>query len=120
MNTILRVSLAFIFALVLTVGVCTVPAPAAPIGGTAIQNSVQLEAVSGKITSTHDGSFTLDVGHKTPTVGQSFQARHRNTMTFFVDSNTTVDGKLVPGAMADVTFRVDNGNNLAVSVHVSP
>jgi Cu/Ag efflux protein CusF len=41
------------------------------------------------------------------------------TMTFMIDKNTTVDGKLKVGANADVTYREEGGNNIAVSVRVS-
>ena len=41
------------------------------------------------------------------------------TMTFTIDKNTTVDGKLKVGANADVTYRQEGGNNIAISVHVS-
>jgi hypothetical protein len=40
-------------------------------------------------------------------------------MTFMIDKNTTVDGKLKVGANADVTYREEGGNNIAVSVRVS-
>lgn len=120
MNMFRRVFLSLTFGSLLVAGLWVAPRRAAATSGAAIQNAVQMQAVSGKITSAHDGSFTLEVGRHTPAVGQSFQARRRNTMTFFIDSNTTVDGQLVPGALADVTFRVDNGNNIAISVHVSP
>jgi hypothetical protein len=40
-------------------------------------------------------------------------------MTFQIDKNTTVDGKLKVGANADVTYRQDGGSNIAISVHVS-
>jgi hypothetical protein len=41
------------------------------------------------------------------------------SMTFMIDRNTTVEGKLKVGANADVTYREDNGNNVAISVRVS-
>jgi hypothetical protein len=40
-------------------------------------------------------------------------------MSFQIDKNTTVDGQLQVGANADVTYRQDNGSNIAISVHVS-
>jgi hypothetical protein len=40
-------------------------------------------------------------------------------MTFAIDKNTTVDGKLKVGSTADVTYRQDNGVNVAISIHVS-
>jgi hypothetical protein len=41
-------------------------------------------------------------------------------MSFTIDQNTTVEGKLKVGANADVTYRQDNGANVAISVHVAP
>ena len=41
-------------------------------------------------------------------------------MAFTIDKNTTVDGKLKVGSSADVTYRQDNGTNIAISVHVTP
>jgi hypothetical protein len=101
-------------------GAATASAEPASPSAAAIQQSIKLQAVSGKVSSTRDGSFTLEVRQDTPTPGLSFQERRRNTMIFFIDSNTTVDGKLTVGALADVTFRMENGNNMAVSVHVAP
>jgi hypothetical protein len=40
-------------------------------------------------------------------------------MTFAIDKNTTVDGKLQVGSTADVTYRQNNGSNVAISIHVS-
>jgi hypothetical protein len=40
-------------------------------------------------------------------------------MTFQIDKNTTVDGKLKVGANADVTYREESGNLVAISVRVS-
>jgi len=40
-------------------------------------------------------------------------------MTFHIDKNTTIEGKLKVNANADVTYREDNGKNTAISVHVT-
>ena len=40
-------------------------------------------------------------------------------MTFLVDNNTTVDGKMTVGATASVIYREANGNNVAVNVVVN-
>ena len=39
-------------------------------------------------------------------------------MNFLIDKNTTIEGKLQVGATADVTYREDNGSNIAISVRV--
>jgi hypothetical protein len=41
-------------------------------------------------------------------------------MTFVIDKNTTIEGKLKVNANAEVTYREDGGNNVAISVHVTP
>jgi hypothetical protein len=40
-------------------------------------------------------------------------------MTFHIDNNTTVEGKLKVDANADVTYREDHGSNVAISVRVT-
>jgi len=41
-------------------------------------------------------------------------------MTFMIDKNTTLEGKLKVNANAEVTYREDNGKNIAISVKVTP
>lgn len=83
------------------------------------QNSAQPQSVSGKIASVDKDSFTLNL------VGQTGQGltEHSNTaktMTFLIDKNTTVDGTLKVDSNAEVTYRQDNGANVAISVRVTP
>jgi len=40
-------------------------------------------------------------------------------MTFMVDKNTAIEGKLKVNANAEVTYREEGGKNIAVSVHVA-
>ena len=78
-------------------------------------------SVSGKITSIAKNSFTLAVGGSQTSVGQPFaQASEAKSMTFLIDKNTTIEGKLKVNANAEVTYREDNGKNIAISVHVTP
>ena len=81
--------------------------------------AAQTQSVSGKIASVEQGSFTLTVASKT-SVSQDPQPSASSTMSFTIDKNTTVDGKLKVGSSADVTYRQDNGANVAISVHVTP
>jgi hypothetical protein len=86
------------------------------------QPSAQAQTVSGKIASVDKSSFTLNVNSGTNNKGQHVTASETSapkTMTFQIDKNTTVDGQLQVGASADVTYRQDGGNNVAISVHVS-
>jgi len=106
--------------------------PATPVhtgnqSGTPSQNAAQLQSASGKITAVSSSSFTLEMTTTNPpSSGESFaqqnQAQNQSKdMTFTIDQNTTVDGKLQVGANADVSYRTDgNGNNVAVTVHVTP
>ncbi len=82
--------------------------------------SAQLQSVSGTISTVQRDSFTLVTTSSTPR-GEQFQQDRgeTKTMMFIIDKNTTVDGKLKAGANADVVYRQDNGNNVAVSVTVS-
>jgi hypothetical protein len=82
--------------------------------------SAQLQSVSGTISTVQRDSFTLVTTSGTPRGAQFQQDRDETkTMMLIIDQNTTVDGKLKAGANADVVYRLDNGNNVAVSVTVS-
>lgn len=81
------------------------------------QATPQTQSVSGKIASVDQNSFTLTVGSG---VSTDQAAAAASTMSFTIDKNTTVDGKLKVGSAADVTYRTDNGANVAISVHVTP
>jgi hypothetical protein len=75
------------------------------------------QSISGKIASVEKSSFTLTVGGQSNVSTSDPQAA--KSMTFQVDQNTTIDGKLKVGANADVTYRTEGGNNIAISVRVS-
>jgi len=97
---------------------------AAPVASAAKQSSAQsqqaqTQSVSGTIASVEKSSFTLNVGSGSTNPGNQMQQTSPKTMTFMIDKNTTVDGNLKVGANADVTYREDGGNNIAVSVRVS-
>lgn len=77
-------------------------------------------SVSGKITAVGKDSFTLAVGGGQTSAGQQLaQAAETKSMTFLMDKNTTIEGKLKVNANAEVTYREDNGKNIAISVHVT-
>jgi len=78
-------------------------------------------SVSGKITAVAKDSFTLAVAGGQVSSGQQFaqEAPNAKSMTFHIDKNTTIEGKLKVNANADVTYREDNGKNTAISVHVT-
>lgn len=83
------------------------------------QRDAQLQSVSGKIASARNNSFTLDISENAPSGNQLLQGRsHASAMTFLIDENTAMDGKLKVGANAEVTYREQDGNNVAVSVQL--
>ena len=75
----------------------------------------QTQRVSWKISAFDKTSLTISVA----SASTSAQSAAPSSMTFAIDKNTTVDGKLKVGSTADVTYRQDNGANVAVSIHVS-
>jgi hypothetical protein len=85
----------------------------------ALQTPAAQLSVSGKITAVAKESFTLAVAGQT---GQHLtqEAPRPKSMTFQIDKNTTIEGKLQVNANADVTYREDSGRNIAISVHVTP
>lgn len=102
--------------------------PPATTGGsthqavTPAQAPAAQQSVSGKIASIGKDSFTLTVGASHPTAGHQLvqEPASPKTMTFVIDKNTTIEGKLKVNANADVTYREDGGNNVAISVRVTP
>jgi|SRR5580658_270381 hypothetical protein len=85
------------------------------------QTAAATQSVSGKIASVDQSSFTLTVASGSSiSQDQQPQPSASSTMSFTIDKNTTVDGKLKVGSSADVTYRQDNGANVAISVHVTP
>lgn len=114
-------------SLMLAAAICASPAvkgdaPARSAVATAQDAAPQTQSASGTIASVDKNSFTLTVS-STPVApkAQSFaQDAATKTMTFVIDSNTTVDGKLKVNASADVTYRLDaNGSNVAINVRVA-
>jgi hypothetical protein len=84
------------------------------------QTSAQTQSVTGTIAEVGRTSFTLTLGSAISNHGEQLQQSAPKSMTFMIDKNTTVDGKLKVGANADVTYREDDGGKYrAISVRVS-
>lgn len=122
MKNTLRFTLAALAGVILVVAAWGLP-PATSDGNahpTLIndQTPSTTQSVSGKITSVAKDSFTLTVAAN---AGQQLaqQQAQPKTMTFFIDKNTTIEGKLKVNANAEVTYREEGGKNIAVSVHVT-
>ena len=131
MNRIQKLSLSIFSAALLAGAMIVLPshvaAQAMPSSGSsqASPSSQELQSVSGKITSVSGKTFTLSTSSSPSSpAGEHFQASPASpaaaqSMTFSIDDNTTVSGKLAVGANADVTYRSQGGQNIAVSVRVS-
>ena len=124
MKNTLRLTLATLAGVILVVAAWGLP-PAATHGSThpallGEQTPSATQSVSGKIASVAKDSFTLTVpGSQTSAGQQLMQQAEPKTMTFHIDKNTAVEGKLKVGANAEVTYREEGGKNIAVSVHVA-
>jgi len=78
------------------------------------QSADEARSVTGTISSVHENSFTLSVASALSS--HADQDTTPKSMIFLLDKNTTIDGKLRVGANADVTYREENGNNIAINV----
>jgi hypothetical protein len=119
----LKIIWAAMASLILVAVVCA-PPPAVPNTTTPTtheQTAAPTQSVSGQIAEVQKASFTLSIGpnHTMSNLGQSVQETAQRSMTFQIDKNTTVDGKLQVGANAEVTYREDGGKLVAISVRVS-
>jgi Cu/Ag efflux protein CusF len=79
------------------------------------EQTPEARSVTGTIASVSKNSFALTLGEAISRQAQS----DPKSMTFLIDKNTTVDGKLREGAQANVTYRQDNGNNVAINVRLT-
>lgn len=120
-----RIGVSALASLVLAAAIWALPPAASDSNAaksTASQAAAQSQSVSGKIASVEKTSFTLTVASDRMS-SQSPERQRENpakTMAFQVDKNTTIDGKLQVGANADVSYREEGGNNIAISVRVTP
>jgi hypothetical protein len=127
MNRIQKFALSLFSAALLVGATVSLPSHAAtqamPSPSAQSQDQQQLQSVSGKITAVSGKTFTLAASSTSPSSpagADHFQAAPAGqSMTFSIDDNTTVSGKLAVGANADVTYRSQGGQNIAVSVRVS-
>jgi hypothetical protein len=116
-----RIVCSAVASLFLTAAVWALPRAhsTAPTNPANQEAAPQTKSVTGKIASVAKNSFTLTVGSSASSLGQQLQQQTApKTMNFLIDKNTTIEGKLQVGATADVTYREDNGNNIAISVRV--
>jgi hypothetical protein len=123
MKNVWRFGFCTLAGTVLVTGALALPPANTHQTGEGQQAAAQTQSVSGKIASVEKSSFTLTLSTaSTSNVSQDPQQppSSAKSMSFTIDQNTTVEGKLKVGANADVTYRQDNGANVAISVHVAP
>ena len=115
MNKISRVIFSALTGLALVTALSVMPSDAGTTKQQDPAQQPQTQRVSGKISAFDKDSLTISVA----SASISTQGAAQNSMTFTIDKNTTVDGKLKVGSTADVTYRQDSGTNVAISIHVS-
>lgn len=78
-----------------------------------------MQSATGKIDSVQKDSFTIEIERVKPPGAGFRQDDHTTSMTFQLNSKTKIEGNLAVGANADVLYRQRDGNNIAVTVHVT-
>ena len=91
--------------------------PSTEVSTEEAQTSTEAQSVTGTIASVGKKSFTLTIASAISNQPPSQQTNPKS-MIFLMDKNTTIDGQLRVGASANVTYREDNGNNVAINVRV--
>ncbi len=120
----LKVILCSMASLILVAVVCAIPITL-PNTTSTHEQTTAMQSISGKIAEVQKTTFTLVIGpsHTMSKMGskmdQDLQEPNQRTMTFQIDKNTTVDGKMQVGAKADVTYREESGKWGAISVRCS-
>lgn len=80
--------------------------------------AAEVQSASGRITSVQGNTFTLETPQAQNNSGNQFLQDDQKVITLMIDQNTAVDGKIEVGADANVTYQQQDGNNIAVSVHI--
>lgn len=94
------------------IGSSAVPvADARPFPAAAFRQTAQIESVTGRITEVTGNTFTIE---------PSPPEKDRKFVLITVDQDTVVHGKITVGLKADVSFRRQDHNNIAVTVRTSP
>lgn len=78
---------------------------------TGTYQTTQVESVSGRITAVTGNTFTLEL--------VSPEKDGTKALTIAIDQDTVVHGKVAVGLKADVTFRREDHNNIAVTLRTS-
>jgi hypothetical protein len=118
-----RVFLGLICSLALVTAVWAIPPATGNTNGTLTleQTVPQTQSASGTISKVDKNSFTITLAPSgNVSARENLTQDSPKSMTFVVDQNTTIDGKLQVGSTADVVYRDDNGNHVAIGVRVTP
>lgn len=79
--------------------------------------TTEVQSASGRISSVQGNTFTLDTSKQKKSAKDS-QLKSTNILTLTIDQDTDVYGKIAAGADANVTYRREDGNNVAVSIRI--
>lgn len=118
MSKRIKVGVSAIAGLALAGFLCLAPLAASKAKTASTQSAAEAHTVSGKVTSIGKTSFTLAVASVKMNQETSHPAPGAKSMTFQVDGNTTIDGNLQVGVDADVTYRIESGQYIAINVRV--
>lgn len=110
MNLSHKICSSVVLGAALAVATLALTAPAVPI----YTQTTEVTSAAGRITAVQGNTFTLDPSKR----DTSSHDRSEKTLTLTVDQDTDVHGKIAVGAEANVTYRREDGNNVAVSVRI--
>jgi len=102
------------------VALCSTPAAAARCvwADADSMQTANVQSASGRITAVQGNTFTLE--HSSPPQrSETEQSSNPKTLTLTIDQDTDVYGRIAVGAQATVTYRIEGGNNIAVSVRIT-
>lgn len=101
------------------VGITTITMAAAAPFIPANAQTASVQSASGRITAVQGNTFTLQTAadKSKSSTGVPAEVGHE-ALIFTIDQGTSVDGKIAIGADANVTYREQDGNNIAVSVRI--
>ena len=104
-----RTMVPFALAAMLASGAIASPKPAGRPQMESQPPADSLMTASGKVVSMADAAVTLEVK----------KGEKKKTLSFVTDKETKVEGTLAVGVEAQVTYRQQDGNNVAVTIHVA-
>lgn len=102
-----------------TFGIAAVITNAGARPGPTYRQTATVQSASGQITAVQGNTFTLQISSTKNDIASSQSGpSDQKALTFTIDQDTDVDGKIAIGAQASVTYREQDGNNIAVSIRI--